>query len=318
MRRLIAVATDKDGKKIWRGHFGMSPFYTVFDEDGNFVEKRVNPYAKEGKHHDDPNLIVNLLSDVSLFIAKNMGHKSREKLTKELGVKSILVDLDNIDEALRYYLDVKRNVDVFERCHEKYEEWFDKYDAVYKSELELLKSIMPKNAKKSIEIGVGSGRFAEPLGIKEGVEPSSEMSKIASQRGIKVYPGFAEDLPLSSEIYDFALIAVTICFVKDRDKTLSEIYRILKPKGKIAVAIVDRDTEIGKEYLNKQQKGQFYKTATFFSTKEIVDLLKKHNFKVEKIGQTLFGDSMKTINEFQLHKEGFGEGGFVVILGEKI
>jgi ubiquinone/menaquinone biosynthesis C-methylase UbiE len=316
MRKFISISTQEDGKSIWRGHFGVSPIYSIFDEEGNLIEQRKNPYAGGGKHHDDPDLIVNFLLDVKTFIAKNMGQKSRERLINKLGIESVLVDEDNIYDALNYYLEAKKNIDIFEECHEKYEEWFDKNKAVYESEIELLKQLIPQG-KKGIEIGVGSGRFAYPLNIKEGVEPSQEMAKIAIKRGIKVYYGYAEKLPIKDAEYDFALIAVTICFVKDAVKSLKEINRILKLNGRIIVAIVDKNSAIGKEYLNKKAKGHFYKNVTFFSTDEVKDMLTKTGFKIEKISQTLFGDSIKSINEKQEPKDGYKEGGFVGIVGIK-
>ncbi len=316
MRQYIAVATDKSGEKVWRGHFGMAPLYSVFDYDGNLVAVKENPYSGGDKHHDNPALIAELLSDVETFIAYNMGENSRRRLIEEFNIEPVLVDFDRVDEAIEYFIEARRNVDVFDRCHERYEEWFDKYEPVYQSELAMLKSLMPREGR-GIEIGVGSGRFAAPLGIKEGVEPSEEMAKIAQKRGIKVYWAYAEKLPLPDGVYDFALIAVTICFVKDPLKTLKESARILKKGGRVIVAIVDRETEIGKSYLRKKEKGLFYRNARFFSTDEIKDLLSKTGFRVEKIRQTLFGSSIKEIKNLQQYRDGYGEGGFVGIVGVK-
>ncbi len=316
MRKFIAVSTQEDKKSIWKGHFGVSPIYSIFDSDGKLIEQRKNPYAGGGKHHDDPDLIVNFLSDVKTFIAKNMGQKSRERLIKKLGIESVLVDEGDIYDAINYYIEAKKNIDVFEECHDKYEEWFDKNKAVYESELKMLEGLIPKD-KKGIEIGVGSGRFAYPLGIKDGVEPSREMAKIAIERGINVHYGFAEKLPLKDNEYDYALIAVTICFVKDAMKALKEINRILKPNGEVIVAIVDKDSRIGKEYLNKKEKGKFYKNVNFFSTEEIKDMLKQSGFSIKAVKQTLFGDSIKTIDRAQEPKDGYGEGGFVAVVGVK-
>ncbi len=316
MRKFIAIATQKDKKSVWRGHFGISPIYSIFDYGGIMIEQVTNPYATDGKHHDDPDLIVKFLSDIKVFIAKNMGQKSRERLIREFGIETILVDYEYIKDALNYYLDAKKNVDVFEQCYEKYEQWFEKNSAVYDSELLMLKKMIPRN-KRGIEIGVGSGRFAYPLGIGEGIEPSREMAKIAKERGIKVYYGYAEKLPLPDAEYDFALIAVTICFVENPKKALSEINRILKPKGEVVVAIVDRETAIGREYVNKKEKGKFYRNATFFTTEEIYDILKQAGFEVKSTWQTLFGNSLKNIISLQQPKEGYGEGSFVGIAGVK-
>ncbi len=315
MESSVAIATDKDGRSLWSGHFGVSPIYTIFDKDGRLVKQIKNPYSND-KHHDNPSLIVELLKGVELFIAKNMGKKSREKLTNEFGVKSLIVNSNDIFEAMDYYLALKKNIDVFERNRERYENWFESYKAVYESELNMLKSVLPK-FDRALEIGVGSGRFAYPLGIKEGVEPSEKMAEIARARGIKVYPGFAENLPLGDDLFDLVLIAVTICFVNDPQKTLKEAYRVLKKNGKIAVAIVDKNTPIGLEYLKKKERGEFYRNVNFFSTKELHGLLKNSSFEVKETYQTLFANSIDDIKEPQGFSEGYGEGGFVVVIGEK-
>jgi len=65
-------------------------------------------------------------------------------------------------------------------------------------------------------------------------------------------------------------------------------------------------------YLTKKEKSRFYRHAKFYSSKEIIDLLKEYGFKIELITQTLF-KTIKEIHEVEPVKEGFGEGGFVVI-----
>jgi len=67
--------------------------------------------------------------------------------------------------------------------------------------------------KKGIEIGVGSGRFAVPLGIKTGVDPSPRMREIAQQKGVKVIDAVAEELPFENSQFELVLMVTTICFV---------------------------------------------------------------------------------------------------------
>jgi SAM-dependent methyltransferase len=76
-------------------------------------------------------------------------------------------------------------IEPFEKYSGKYEDWFERNEFVYKSEIQAIKELLP-NVKKSIEIGVGSGRFAVPLGIKTGVDPSLRMREIAQKKGVKV------------------------------------------------------------------------------------------------------------------------------------
>lgn len=206
-------------------------------------------------------------------------------------------------------------IEPFEKYRNEYESWFKKNHFVYLSELEAVKHfILPQ--KFGIEIGVGSGLFSEPLGIKEGVEPSSVMAEKAKERGIKVYSGVAENLPLEKETYDFSLMVTTICFVDDVELSFKEIYRILKPQGTIIMAFVDKNSSIGQVYLKHKHENKFYKEATFFSTEEVLAFLKKTGFQNFQIVQTVFGLS-PDISEVQSYKSGYGEGSFVVIKAEK-
>ena len=84
---------------------------------------------------------------------------------------------------------------------------------------------MPRS-ENGVEIGVGSGRFAAPLNIKIGVDPSKEMGKIAKKRGINIITGVAESLPLYDSQFDFVMMVTTICFLDDIEKAFNEAYRI--------------------------------------------------------------------------------------------
>ncbi|MBE2188805.1 MAG: class I SAM-dependent methyltransferase, partial [Candidatus Kapabacteria bacterium] len=132
-----------------------------------------------------------------------------------------------------------------------YDNWFEKHSIVYQSELLAIKQAIPKN-KIGIEIGVGTGRFAGPLKIKVGVEPSENMSRVAEQRGITVHRAYAENLPIENSSYDFALMVTTVCFLSDIPKAFSEVHRILKPNGEIILAIIDKNSELGKKYENQK------------------------------------------------------------------
>nr|WP_319374299.1 hypothetical protein [uncultured Methanobacterium sp.] len=64
----------------------------------------------------------------------------------------------------------------FENYSKKYDEWFDKNRFIHESELQAVKELL-SNSKNGIEVGVGSGRFAAPLGIKLGLDPSRKMGE---------------------------------------------------------------------------------------------------------------------------------------------
>ncbi len=202
---------------------------------------------------------------------------------------------------------------IFDENFKKYDQWYDKNKFAYLCELKLLKKVVPKK-KKGLEIGVGTGRFAQKLGTDFGVDPSSNMLRIAQKRGIKTKIAKGEDLPFKDGEFDYVTIIITFCFLDNPDKVLAEVERVLKKNGKIIIAVVDKESFLGKFY--QEKKSIFYKKARFFSIPLILELLGKQGFIDFSCYQTIFNLPDK-INQIQKPKPGFGEGGFVVIQAKK-
>ena len=203
----------------------------------------------------------------------------------------------------------------FERYTEQYEEWFENNRWVYEAELRAVKAMMPTPAH-GVEIGVGTGRFAEPLGIEMGVEPSKRMREIAQKRGIRVLDGVAEELPFGDGDFDVVLMVTTICFIDDTNRSLLEVHRVLSRGGFLIIGFVDRDSMVGKTYLNRQRENVFYKDATFFSVDELVECMEQAGFSDLVFNQTIFGALSETRGDEPV-RPGHGEGSFVVIRGRK-
>ncbi|MBN1869776.1 MAG: class I SAM-dependent methyltransferase [Candidatus Omnitrophica bacterium] len=202
---------------------------------------------------------------------------------------------------------------IFDRHTERYDAWYDKNKFVYLSELGAIKRALPKKGK-GLEIGVGTGRFAAPLAIQYGVDPSKNMLKFARRRDINVRRGVGEKLPYASATFDYVAIIITLCFVKDPRLVLSEARRVLKKNGRIIIGMVDRESFLGKIYQRK--KSVFYKQARFFSVNEVADLLKEAGFASFSYYQAIFALFDK-ISRLEKPRKGFGKGGFVVISARK-
>lgn len=56
----------------------------------------------------------------------------------------------------------------FEKFSEEYDEWFVRNKDKYEAELRALSYFIPPNGN-GLEVGVGSGKFAGPLGIKQAL-----------------------------------------------------------------------------------------------------------------------------------------------------
>ncbi|MDD3627011.1 MAG: class I SAM-dependent methyltransferase [bacterium] len=207
------------------------------------------------------------------------------------------------------------NVEIFNEFSEEYDKWFEENEFIYKSELEAVKQFVPLTGI-GLEIGVGSGRFAGPLGIKTGIEPSKAMAELARKRGIQVLETVAEELFFEDESYDYVVMIVTICFVKDPVLALKEAHRVLKPGGNLIIGFIDKDSFFGKIYQEKKKDHKFYKEVTFYSASQIIIWMRKLGFSNISVNQTLF-KKPKEITAVEPVKPGFGTGGFVVISGRK-
>jgi ubiquinone/menaquinone biosynthesis C-methylase UbiE len=203
------------------------------------------------------------------------------------------------------------NIRVFEEAAEKYDQWFDKNRHAYESELLALRRFIPEKGE-GLEVGVGTGRFASPLGIRIGVEPAKAMAEIAQRRGIKVYRTNAENLPFDNESFDFILMVTTICFLENPKQALKEAIRVLIPGGHIIIGMIDRDSFLGRLYESRKKESLFYRNAIFYSVKEVLNWLKEIKYTHIQVCQTLFRNP-EEMTAIEPVKDGYGEGGFVVI-----
>lgn len=206
-------------------------------------------------------------------------------------------------------------IEAFERYANEYDGWFERNPASYEAELCAIRAALPASGS-GLEIGVGTGRFALPLGIRVGIDPSPAMAAIARARGIEVTIGKAELLPFDAEKFDCALMVTTICFLDDLGAAFCEAARVLKPGGSLVVGFIDRDSPLGRQYAARKDRDPFYRHARFYSVEEVSCQLQQAGFSEPIASQTIFCSPDSISNE-QSVKPGYGEGSFVVLKATK-
>lgn len=193
----------------------------------------------------------------------------------------------------------------------RYDEWFRRHDAAYMSELLAVRALLPWQGS-SLEVGVGTGRFAAPLGIQFGLDPSLPMLTRARDRGVHAVQGVAEHLPFKDEAFASILIVVTLCFVDDARVMFDEVRRVLRPGGAFVIGFLDWDSVAGHNYLNRQAERLFYHQARFYSGLEVEDLLAEQGFGDPTWVQTLFHEPAN-LSHIEPLRPGRGDGIFVVV-----
>ncbi len=211
---------------------------------------------------------------------------------------------------------------VFNEFVHEYDLWYERPfgKAAYELELECIKKLtsIPEN---SLEVGVGTGRFASRLGVKYGLDPSVEMLRIAKERGILTVAGVGEEMPFKDGSFETLLIVVSMCFVQKPAKVILESHRVLKPTGKLLIGLVLSESPWAEFYRKKAEKGHpIYKHAKFYSRRELECFLHKGGFRIKSVACTLFEEPQdeKPVGNREI-AEGFKDtSGFTCILAEKI
>jgi len=203
----------------------------------------------------------------------------------------------------------------FEADHLRYDSWFVRHAAVYHSELLAVRALLPWRGQ-GLSIGVGTGRFAGPLGVRVGIDPARAVLDYAVEKGISAVRGVAEALPFADGSFDYALSVTTICFVDDAPAMLEEAYRVLGPGGTLVIGFIDRASDLGKIYLAQQAENIFYREAIFFSAPEVERLLCNSGFVKPVWVQTL-SKPLKEIREVEPLQPGYGQGGFVAVAANR-
>ncbi|MDD1673761.1 MAG: class I SAM-dependent methyltransferase [Methanomicrobiales archaeon] len=193
---------------------------------------------------------------------------------------------------------------IFDRYVELYDRWYDEHPRIYQSEVTALEQFVPWHGC-GLEVGVGTARFAAPLHIQYGIDPSRRMAQVAYERDILTVIGRGECLPFCDNTFDFVLMATVICFVQDLKQSIMESQRVLKPRGSLIIAFLERESPLGTEYQNDSEMNVFFQHAIFHSLEEVVGYLTEANGPGHEVIQTVFEDY------------GTVPSGFVIIRGTK-
>ncbi len=187
-------------------------------------------------------------------------------------------------------------MEIFDQYAKNYDQWYERPfgSSAFRLEVACLKKVISPFSL-SLEVGVGSGRFAQALGIQYGLDPSMELLKLARQRGIRGVLGRAETLPFKSSSFDLVLMVVSVCFFEEPLRAFKEAH--------------------------KAKRGHpIYSHARFYSFGELSSILAQASFRIERVCTTLFEEpqDQEPVKNQEIREGLWIEGGFFCVNAKKI
>ena len=220
---------------------------------------------------------------------------------------------------------MEKNAKMFDGYADKYDQWFLTNNRVFESELKLLHACLnPLKKDKILSVGCGSGLFESALKreydiiVEYGLEPSTDMAKIAEKRGVKVEIGDAETTLLKAEEYDVIYLNGCSTYIADLSSAYRNCYNALKKGGSLILLDVPVESAYGILYSFAKYVEGYDESGIFHSPIEKLSIVKDElKMKNIRFMQTLVAHPIYTNDSVEEPIEGYDKGGYVALIAEK-
>ena len=207
----------------------------------------------------------------------------------------------------------------FEALADQYDSWYDgKGRLAFEIELAALRPLLAELPNPWLEVGVGTGRFAQALGIPLGIDPSPALLAKARQRGIEVLYGEGEELVFRAGSFGTVFLLTTWEFLNDPPKVLRECRRVLGAGGRLVNAYLDRHGKWGATYVECGRQGHpLFSHAHFDRYEDVTRLTEQAGFEILSTVSTLFQGPGESV-AIEEARPGFVRGASFVVLVARV
>ncbi|MDP8911120.1 MAG: class I SAM-dependent methyltransferase [Actinomycetota bacterium] len=137
--------------------------------------------------------------------------------------------------------------------------------------------------RRVLEVGCGPGELSERIrddlsADVVALDISPRMVELARERGLAAHLGDVQDLPFGDGEFDCAVAAWMLYHVRDGERALAELRRVLRPGGRL-VAVTNHPDHLREL---RQLTGVGPRVASLFSGENASELLARHFSRVEE------------------------------------
>ena len=166
-----------------------------------------------------------------------------------------------------------------------YDAWFATPVGAVVDRLEkrlIMRMATPRTRESALDVGTGTGHYAAclaDLGMQvTGIDPSAAMLAVARARPIDVTwrEGDATALPYADGSFDLVLSVTALEFVADAAAALAEMYRVLRPGGRLVVAVLNAQSPWARARQREALEADTpFRQARFYAPGEFAALLSR-------------------------------------------
>lgn len=164
------------------------------------------------------------------------------------------------------------------------------HDSYWRFHRDQFLEIVPAPGKLTVDVGCGEGRLSRHLRSMGhtvvGVDASATLVESARQADpeIQVHLADAASLPLADGVVDLAIAFMSLQDIDDYEGTILEMARVLKPHGRLCLAVVHPLNSAG-NFVGEEPDSPFVIEGSYLDASHYQDLIERDGLSMTFVSE---------------------------------